>query len=68
VYVAAADAHRIAHYSSTGRRLGLVGPRFADPYALSVAKDGTVYALDLGVTGIIRRVAPDGAASVVARR
>jgi streptogramin lyase len=68
VFVVAADAHRIAHYSSAGRRLGLVGPRFADPYALSVAKDGTVYALDLGVTGIIRRVAPDGTASVVARR
>jgi streptogramin lyase len=66
VYVAAADAHRIAHYTSSGKRLGFVGPRFTDPYALSVAKDGTVYALDLGVTGIIRRIAPNGAASVIA--
>ena len=66
VYVAAADAHRIAHYSSSGKRLGFVGPRFADPYALSVAGDGTVYALDLGVTGMIRRIAPNGTASVVA--
>jgi sugar lactone lactonase YvrE len=66
VYVAAADAHRIAHYTGTGKRLGFVGPRFDDPYALSVAKDGTVYALDLGVTGIIRRIAPNGKASVVA--
>jgi len=65
VYVAAADAHRIARLSGAGKRLGFVGPRFADPYALSVAKDGTVYALDLGVTGIIRRIAPDGASSVV---
>lgn len=66
VYVAAADAHRIAHYSSTGKRLGFVGPSFDDPYALSVAKDGTVFALDLGVTGIIRRISPSGTAAVVA--
>ena len=65
VYVAAADAHRIARYSVSGKRLGFVGPRFADPYALSVAKDGTVYALDLGVTAKIRRIAPNGTASVV---
>ena len=38
VYVAAADAHRIARYSATGKRLGFVGPRFDDPYALSVAE------------------------------
>lgn len=66
VYVVAADAHRIARYSAGGKRLGFVGPRFDDPYALSVAADGTVYALDLGVTGIIRRIAPSGKASVVA--
>jgi sugar lactone lactonase YvrE len=68
VYVAAADAHRVAHYSASGKRLGFIGPRFDDPYALSVAKDGTVYALDLGVTGIIRRIAANGTASVVPRR
>ncbi len=66
VYVAAADAHRIARYSPAGKRLGFVGPRFADPYALSVAGDGTVYALDLGVTGIVRRISPSGASSIVA--
>jgi len=66
VYVVAADAHRIARYSPSGKRLGFAGPRFDDPYALSVAKDGTVYALDLGVTGIIRRIAANGTASVVA--
>ena len=66
VYVVAADAHRIARYTASGKRLGFVGPRFTDPYALSVAHDGTVYALDLAVTGIIRRIAPDGTSSVVA--
>jgi streptogramin lyase len=66
VYVAAADAHRIARYSSAGKRLGFVGPHFDDPYALSVAKDGTVFALDLGVTGIIRRISSRGTATVVA--
>jgi DNA-binding beta-propeller fold protein YncE len=66
VYVAAADRHRIARYSASGTRLGFVGPRFDDPYALSVATNGTVFALDLGVTGIVRRIAPDGTASVVA--
>jgi tripartite motif-containing protein 71 len=66
VYVAAADAHRIARFSASGKRLGFVGPRFDDPYALSVAKDGTVYALDLGMIGIIRRIAPNGVASVLA--
>jgi hypothetical protein len=34
-------------------------------YALSVAADGTVYAVDLGGRGIIRRIASDGTASVV---
>ncbi|HJQ50157.1 MAG TPA: hypothetical protein VJ838_06580 [Gaiellaceae bacterium] len=65
VYVAAGDAHRIVHYSAVGERLGVVGPRFADAYALSVAADGTVYAVDLGGRGIIRRIASDGTASVV---
>jgi sugar lactone lactonase YvrE len=65
VYVASGDEHRIVHYSASGVRLGVVGPRFADTYALSVAVDGTVYAVDLGGRGIIRRIAPDGTASVV---
>ena len=65
VYVAGGDEHRIVHYSASGDRLGVVGPRFADTYALSVAADGTVYAVDLGGRGIIRRIAPDGTVSVV---
>jgi hypothetical protein len=48
VYVASGDEHRIVHYSASGDRLGFVGPRFADTYALSVSADGTVDAVDLG--------------------
>lgn len=57
VYVAAADEHRIVHLGPSGRRLGVVGPRFDDVYALTVAPDGTVYAIDIGA-GVIRRLAP----------
>ena len=44
-----------------------VGPRFRDPYALAVAADGTVYAIDVGTPGLIRRIAPNGTSSVVGR-
>ena len=67
VYVAAADEQRVVHFSASGARLGTVGPRFRDPYALAVAADGTVYALDVGTPGLIRRIAPDGTSSVVGR-
>lgn len=68
VYAAAGDEHRIVHFGASGRRIGVVGPLFGDTYALTVAADGTVYATDLGGKGIIRRIAPDGTASVVATR
>jgi streptogramin lyase len=55
IYVAAADEHRVVHLSASGRRLGAVGPQFDDPYALAVARDGTVYAIDIGA-GLIRRI------------
>jgi sugar lactone lactonase YvrE len=57
VYVAAADEHRIVHLGGSGRRLGVVGRRLDDPYALAVARDGTVYADDIGA-GLIRRISP----------
>jgi streptogramin lyase len=66
VYVAAADEHRIVHFSATGTRLGTVGPRFSDTYALSVARDGTVYAIDIGAD-VIRRIAPNGTSTIVGR-
>jgi hypothetical protein len=66
VYVAAADEHRIVHYTSSGARIGGVGPRFDDPYGVAVAGDGTVYAIDIGVD-LVRRIAPNGAPSVLSR-
>ncbi len=55
VDVVAADEHRIVRFTSTGRRIGAIGPRFVDPYALSVAVDGSVYGVDIGA-GVIRRI------------
>jgi streptogramin lyase len=57
VYVAAAGEQRIVRFSASGQRLGAVGPRFVDVYALAVARDGTVYGDDIGA-GLIRRIAP----------
>jgi hypothetical protein len=39
-----------------GKRLGFVGPRFGDPYALALAK-GTIYVVDTSATGTIGRIA-----------
>jgi streptogramin lyase len=55
VYVAAAGEQRIVHFNAAGQRLGAVGPRFDDVYALAVARDGTVYGDDIGA-GLIRRI------------
>jgi streptogramin lyase len=65
VYVAGADEHRVVHLSAAGNRLAVVGPRFRDPYALAVAADGSVYAIEPGPSGFIRRIAADGSSSVV---
>jgi streptogramin lyase len=68
VYVAAADEHRVVRLTRTGQRLGAVGSRFNDPYALALARDGTVYALEAGALGFIRRIGSDGASSIVRGR
>ena len=66
VYVAAADERSVVRFSPSGQRLGVVGPQFNDPYALALAPDGTLYAVEPGPAGFIRRIAPDGTSSVVA--
>jgi sugar lactone lactonase YvrE len=68
VYVAAADEHRIVRFDSSGQRLGVFGPALGDPYAIALAGDGTLYAVEPGATGFIRRIARDGASSVVTAR
>ena len=68
VYVAAADEHQIVRFDSSGQRLGVLGPRLGDPYALALAADGTIYAVEPGANGFIRRISADGTSSVVTAR
>lgn len=56
VYVASADEHRVVHLGVSGQRLGVVGPQLDDAYAVAVARDGTIYADDIGA-GLIQRIA-----------
>lgn len=58
VYVASGDEHRVVHLGASGQRLGVVGPQLYDAYALAVARNGTVYADDIGA-GLIRRISPN---------
>jgi DNA-binding beta-propeller fold protein YncE len=64
IYVVEAGPKRVARLSPSGKRLGFVGPRFADPYDLDVAPGG-VYVIDTSASGTIVRIARDGAASTV---
>ena len=57
VYVASGDEHRVVHLGASGQRLGVLGPRLYDAYALAVAPNGTVYADDIGAE-LIRRISP----------
>ena len=65
LYVVEATAKRVGHFSAGGRRLGTVGPRYADPYDVQAAPNGTVYVLDTAALGTIERVRPNGAVSVI---
>ena len=58
VYVSAADEGRVVHLSATGNRISAVGPLFEDPYALALGPDGSVYAIDAGPRGLVRRIPP----------
>ena len=55
VYVASGDEHRVVDLGASGQRLGVVGPWLDDVYALAVARDGTIYADDIGAD-LIRRI------------
>ena len=58
VYVSGADEGRVVHLGASGNRISAVGPQFADPYALAVGPDGSVYAIDAGPRGVVRRIPP----------
>jgi serine/threonine-protein kinase len=57
VYVSAADEGRVVHLSAAGTRIAAVGSPFADPYALALGPDGSVYAIDAG-RSLVRRIPP----------
>ncbi len=68
VYVVDGATSRVFHLSSTGTRLGVVGPVFDEPYDVRVAPGGVLYVVESLASGDVRRVAPDGTATVVSRR
>ena len=68
IYVVEGSARRIVHLSSSGGRVGLVGPVFGLPYDVEVAGDGVVYLIDAGRVGRLRRIAVDGTVTTVSRR
>jgi len=65
VYAIDATPQRIVHLSSTGRRLGFVGPVFGDAYDLAVGWRGRLYVVDTAAVGTVKRVEPDGTATTL---
>lgn len=65
IYVVEADRRRIVHLTSSGGRIGFVGPPFDLPYDVEVADDGVVYVLEAGPVGRLRRIAPNGTVTTV---
>jgi sugar lactone lactonase YvrE len=59
---------RVVHFSRSGSRLGVVGPAFDDPYDLRAAPGGVLYVVESLASGDVRRVGPDGTATVVSGR
>lgn len=51
---------RIVRFSSTGERLGFVGPILAIPYGLASDPAGGVYVTEANENGRVKHVAPDG--------
>jgi DNA-binding beta-propeller fold protein YncE len=66
VYVVGAGVHRIVVFMIDGRRLGTVGKRFLDPYALKAAPDGSLYVIDTAPFGLLYHIA-HGKTTVVSR-
>jgi streptogramin lyase len=66
VYVVEGAQSRVVRLSTSGARLGFVGPAFAIPYDVEVG-GGVTYLLDAGPTGHIRRIGPNGAVTTISR-
>jgi SMP-30/gluconolaconase/LRE-like protein len=56
IYVAEARTNRVVHLSASGARLGLVGPRFNQPFDVAVSAE-FIYVLETGTSGRVRRIA-----------
>ena len=68
VFAVASATGYVEHLSASGEPLGERGPAFLEPYDLQAAPGGAVYLLEAGPAGYIRRIAPDGRVTTVARR
>lgn len=64
IYAVESTTGRVVHFNAAGRRLGLVGPRFDDPYALAVGPSG-LYVDDTSAAGVIDLVATSGRVSAI---
>jgi sugar lactone lactonase YvrE len=64
IYAVESTTNRVVHFSAGGRRLGLVGPTFGDPYALAESPAG-LYVDDTSVVGVIDLVTPGGKTSTI---
>jgi len=65
VYAVDATPQRVVHLTSTGRRLGFVGPVFGDAHDLAIGGRGRLYVVDTAVVGTVKRVDPDGRATTL---
>ncbi|HEV2593406.1 MAG TPA: hypothetical protein VGU02_16095 [Gaiellaceae bacterium] len=59
------SAGRIVRLTASGKRLGVVGPRFTDPYDVTVAQDGSLYVIETAARGWLVRVDPRGRVATV---
>jgi hypothetical protein len=68
VYVIDGKLNRLVRVSVSGASLGPLGPAFAVPYDVEVARTGVAFLLEAGPAGYVRRIAPDGTVTTVGRR
>jgi DNA-binding beta-propeller fold protein YncE len=68
IYVGDMSTSHVLHLSSAGKRLGLVGKVFEDPYDVELAPHGVVYVVESLAVGDVRRVAADGTVTTVPSR
>ena len=68
VYVTERASSRVLHLSATGKRLGLAGKIFDDPYDLDLALGGVIYVVESTPSGDIARIGRDGTVTTISRR